>query len=75
MTTIERATQELSQAARSALMGARSSKQGQRVLRTGVALATFVELVEWGLIGPNDGLTAMGSSLRTKLVNDAIDAL
>lgn len=39
------------------------------------APATFVELVEWGLIGPNDGLTDRGSAVRTKLVNDAIDAI
>lgn len=73
MTTIERATQELSQAARSALMGARSSKQGQRVLRTGVAPATFVELVEWGLIGPNDGLTNVGARVREALVAAALE--
>jgi hypothetical protein len=75
MTTIQRAASEISPEARSALIGARSSKQGERVLKTGVAPETFVELVQWGLIGPNDGLTRTGSSVRTKLVNDAIDAL
>jgi hypothetical protein len=75
MTTMEKAIQALSPEARSAIMAARSSKQGERVPRTGVAPATFVELVEWGLIGPNDGLTRQGSLVRTKLVNDAIDAI
>jgi hypothetical protein len=75
MTTIQRAASEISQAARSALMAALSSKQGERVLGTGLAPETFVELVQWGLIGPNDGLTRTGSAVRTKLVNDAIDAI
>lgn len=65
---------ELSTEARSALIGAGSNKVGAKVLGTGLLPATFVELVEWGLIGPNDGLTVQGSIVRAKIMDAALDA-
>lgn len=73
MTTTERAKAELSSAARSALVNAGNSKVGTRILAAGVAPATFVELVEWGLIGPNDGLTNVGARVREALVAAALE--
>lgn len=73
MTTTERAKAELSAGAKSALINAGSSKVGAKVLGNGVAPATFVELVEWGLIGPNDGLTNVGARVREALVAAALE--
>jgi hypothetical protein len=74
MTTTEQVLAELSTGARSALINAGSSATGTEVLAAGIAPAIFVELAEWGLVGPNDGLTRQGSIVRQRLIDLALES-
>ena len=72
MTTTEQVIQGLSPEARSAMINAGSSRMGTRVL-SHCTPAVFMELAEWGLIGPNDGLTRQGSIARAKIMDQELD--
>jgi hypothetical protein len=74
MTTMQEIMAELSDEATSALINAGNSAIGTRVLSPSCPPAAFVELAEWGLIGPNDGLTAMGSRARKVIMDAALEA-
>ena len=74
MTNAASTAQKLTADARTALINAGNSAIGTRVLGPSCAPATFVELAEWGLIGENDGLTRMGSIVRQRLVDLALES-
>jgi hypothetical protein len=74
MTNAASTASKLTAEARTALINVGTNRQGARVLQPGVSPATFVELVEWGLIGPNDGLTRAGAIVRQRLMDLALES-
>jgi hypothetical protein len=69
MTTTKQAMAALTAEARGAMIAAGSSKIGAKVIKPGLRPEVFVELAEWGLIGPNDGLTVAGSRVREAIMD------
>lgn len=62
----------LSEAAQSALLAARSSRQGERVPRLSPLAVT--ELRCAGMVGDGDGLTRAGSIERERIMTARLDA-
>lgn len=61
---------QMSEAAKQALINAKSSRQGTPTGAVGPAMR---ELFDKHLIGVSGGLTASGSIMRDKLVTEALD--
>jgi hypothetical protein len=61
----------LSERAKSALLAAKSNRQGEV---TGAVGPTMRELFDAGLIGEDGGLTRKGTIVREKLLSAALDA-
>lgn len=61
----------LTEAAKTALINASSSRQGTKITADAVVVT---ELFDAGLVGLSDGLTARGTIARDRLVSAALEA-
>ena len=71
MTETQRTIAQLTEAAKTALITARSRRQGAKVTADPVVVT---ELFDRGLVGPGDGLTRTGTIVRQRLLREAEDA-